>query len=331
MSFAPEADRLQVWLFGPGVGELVVMHVPPDGWLSVDGCAVGGAGFGLQFFEPLGIAPTHVLLSHPHQDHCAGVQELVEWSTRAGVSTWPLLGAIPWPRSGDDKDDGVAVVTGAQAKGALAAMSDRWKRRPECRWSPAAGQELKLGGGALKVLSPDAATLAAAQKAGKGDWNKLACALEVAWQGQRLILGSDLDNAGWKVVLENVKLEANAALKVAHHGSRESQHEPLLELSKGTFVATPYSRQRLPRFEDGGGAQLLLEKTSVLWLTGLPQKYDAQGGAPRTMTRGELAVPVLPAADDAPKGFPDSWVKLSLGGDGAGVVTQGPGSVAVTP
>lgn len=34
-------DQLAIFVFGPGYGELILVRVPPDVWMVVDGCGKG--------------------------------------------------------------------------------------------------------------------------------------------------------------------------------------------------------------------------------------------------------------------------------------------------
>jgi len=79
-----ELDRslLHVFVAGPGTGEGVLVALPDTkGWIAVDGCKVGAEGC-LDWLllemkgedEPLAL----LVLTHPHEDHAAGIPELLE-------------------------------------------------------------------------------------------------------------------------------------------------------------------------------------------------------------------------------------------------------------
>jgi len=79
-----ELDRslLHVFVAGPGTGEGVLVALPDTkGWIAVDGCKVGAEGCLDSLLlemkgedEPLAL----LVLTHPHEDHAAGIPELLE-------------------------------------------------------------------------------------------------------------------------------------------------------------------------------------------------------------------------------------------------------------
>lgn len=333
-----EADKLNVWVFGPGVGEFVVVHVPPTGWLSIDGCSANAAGWPVAFFENQGVAPTHILMTHPHADHARGVQQLVERFT-AGPQPWPRLGLVTPSRRLGPRGASQASYDTRLATGVLSAVQTRWKRNPATKWQPRAGGTEVLGSGRLRVLSPDSRALQAA-RGPNFDWNRVASALAIEWQGHRLVLGADLvevPGGGWSAVLRAApEAREHVLLKVAHHGSLAAQHVPLLARlraeKKVTLVTTPFASQDLPRFQRGEGAELLLMHGDKLLLTGLPQRFDTQNKKPRQWPRARLAKLKKPIAADEPMtGFPSNYLHFVLDASGKLKTHWGPGSVIVHP
>jgi hypothetical protein len=329
-------DQLNVWCFGPGVGEFVVVHVPPDGWLAIDGCSAKGQNYPVAFFDDLRRQPTHILMTHPHLDHARGVRELVERHTSPSSAEWPMLGVITPP--------GPAKPVGYQAKhesrcvlDALSAIVTRWKQRPACEWRPSAGKSHALGAGTMHVLSPPEALLKK-RRPPSFDVNQLSSALAIEWEGQRLILGSDLveePGRGWSEVLNTTpNAREHLMLKVAHHGSKAAQHVPLLARRKGEkealYIATPFASQDLPRFTKSEGVAVLHQHADKLLLTGLPQAFDNQHGAPRQWPLRKLAkMRKFPASTQPADGYPDCWIHVSVATSGKAKTSFGPGSVIV--
>lgn len=88
-------DRLQVFVFGPGTGELVAVRAPPDAWLVVDGCGVAGNDYGPLLLKGYGARPKIVVFTHPHLDHAKGIQRVVEESTASSdLTQWPRIGLL---------------------------------------------------------------------------------------------------------------------------------------------------------------------------------------------------------------------------------------------
>lgn len=329
--------KLNLWVFGPGVGELIVVHVPPDGWLSIDGCSADGEAYGPRFFEDLNVAPTHILMTHPHLDHARGIQRLIEAHTGGITTSWPRLGALVPPRTPSTKGASQASFDGKVANAVLNAMVTRWKRSPTCKWEPKAGTVEPVGNGEVRILSPEPGVLPPNPPMGF-NWNLAATALAVEWEGQRLVLASDLietPGGGWTSALKAYPtLREHSGLKIAHHGSLEAQHEPLLRRQKGevevVLFGTPFASEELPRFKRGEGAEVLLRHSKKLILTGLPQKFETQSKRPRQWPRSRLEKLRKPIAPDDPVGpFPWCYVKLIVDSAGKRNVVYGPGSVIV--
>lgn len=342
-------DRLQLLVFGPGTGELVLVRAPPGDWLVLDGCATHDvksyALAVLSHYHQQGNV-RFIALTHPHEDHAGGIAELVDALLQpANLPGWPRLGVI-WPSppgepvAGDEQEQ----FRGARVRQALAAILDRWERKPSCRWDLLRGDTRTLGEATLRVLSPSPAARArfleaiAAGKAATFDRNQVATAIEVTWRSHRIVLGSDLvekPGKGWSAVMDFApEVAAHGTAKVAHHGSVGALHEPLLRRTgkaERCFVVTPFAVQDLPRFDRDGGIIRLHEHAATVHLTGLPRGHDAQPGAPLKLKRSQLARrrrdwepdPVTP-------GFPDCWIMVELSSEPARRrIVHGIGSIAV--
>jgi glyoxylase-like metal-dependent hydrolase (beta-lactamase superfamily II) len=80
----PSADELEVSIFGPGFGECVLIHVGEGAWLIVDSCLDRDAGkpAALAYFDEIGTDPANsvelILATHWHDDHIAGIGQIVE-------------------------------------------------------------------------------------------------------------------------------------------------------------------------------------------------------------------------------------------------------------
>lgn len=338
-------DRLQVLVFGPGTGELVVVRAPPNDWMVVDGCRVGTTSYALRTLQHYSaLADVRlVALSHPHLDHAGGFAEVVEAVTPASSATWPLLGMLwPAPLAGRASRDAATAFSKARVEQALATIRSRWRERPSCRWRMDRGDVRPLGSAQVRVLSP---TVEARDRAfaawGDGrrhDDNQVATALDVQWEGRRIVLGADLverPGRGWSSVLTlDSAVEKHVGLKVPHHGSDAAQHPALLGRRTGPqrlFVVTPFASQGLPRFGAGQGVGKLLTATTAVHLTALPRDHEGQAGKPLRVRRSALARRGKDWAIDPPTaGFPDCWVMVEVARTGAPRIVHGRGSVVVT-
>jgi hypothetical protein len=231
MSLPPlHADRLTLFVFGPGTGELVALYVPPGVWLLVDGCSVGRsyAEALLDHYEEQMRTPPRiglVLWTHPHADHSGGLPELLKRVEKLAEHDRPVLGFLP-PTTWDPRDaeretiDHAGIAIGGDVQTALTRISRIWRETPRTRWEPLEGDVKTVGNATVRALSPTKAV----HEAGRRDPNRLSTAVLVEWEGRRLVLGSDLVQAGWSDVFRaNATIAKHDVLKIPHHGS----HDPL--------------------------------------------------------------------------------------------------------
>lgn len=337
-------DHLVVLVFGPGLGELILVRVPPGLWVVVDGCGAKGIDYAAAVLHHYGDArPAVVVLTHPHDDHSRGIADVIRKATpNDRKDQWPRVGMVLPP--GDDvalRSDGfIAAVT----LDAIAAVEDRWKMSPECRWEMHAGDSERVGDATLRALSPARAVrdaqLARWSAREPFDKNTIASALLLTWRGRRVLLGSDLvedPGAGWTTSLQlDPELGDHELLKVPHHGSDKALHDDVLRprarVPEPFRVLAPFSKQRLPSFKAGVGVPRILSHGGTTYLTGLPRRHDQQSARVEARTLAELATHSAIIFDPKTTGFPDCYVLVSILPDvGAPVVTQGPGSIRVVP
>lgn len=234
-----------------------------------------------------------------------------------------------------------AHFEGGQTEQAVAAISDRWERRPYCRWTLAVGDTRPLGGASIEVLSPENDSLEEAYSAWRNhryfDPNRVATALLLRWNDWRIVLGSDLvegPSAGWSRALQRqANARSPAALKVPHHSSRNAFCKRLYAEHAGAepvCVATPFVPSNLPNFDDGRGIELLHRHVRRVHLTGLPRAHQRQGGVPERYTRRQLSgMGSSLRLEPTTPGFPDCYVVTTFDASTVGI-QHGPGTIEVT-
>jgi beta-lactamase superfamily II metal-dependent hydrolase len=95
---APGRDEFEISVFGPGVGECVLIHLGFGDWIIVDSCRDRDAGTAapLSYLNSLGIDPAvsvrAIVLTHWHDDHVAGASEVVRECKSAQVVCSQALG-----------------------------------------------------------------------------------------------------------------------------------------------------------------------------------------------------------------------------------------------
>lgn len=336
-------DHLVVLVFGPGKGELILVRVPPDAWMVVDGCGAERVHYALEALSYYRARPRIVLLTHPHDDHSWGVATVIEASTpRDRKETWPRIGMV-LPPGADVAARSAGYIAGVTRQ-AIAAVQSRWSASPACRWDVNAGELELLGNATLRVLSPRADVRAQQLDLWRMrqpfDRNVISTALLVTWRGRRILLGSDLVESpgdGWShtLVLEP-ELGDHELLKVPHHGSDQALHDDVLRPSARVpdplRVFTPYGPSRLPRFQPGEGAHRVVSHRGTSYLTGLPRPHAEQSGRAEARTLTELRTHDTITFNPTTTGFPDCYVLVSIPpDDGSPTVVQGPGSLRVAP
>lgn len=325
---------LAVLVFGPGTGELIVVHAPGGVWMLVDGCRKQqGKWYAQRVLENYAATPTAIVLTHPHRDHAGGVADLIEDHCDDERDEWPLLGLLPPPELHDPSTvDADAAEKRGLAEQAVAAIQDRWERRPACRWELTVGTSRKLGDVRVEVVAPLPRTDGTFGK----DPNERSSVLRLVWGDLRVVLSGDLaPKSTWSRLLAHAAdLPDHGAWKVPHHGSLEALHPTMLASTPtAPRVLTPFASQGLPRFDDDEGMAKLLESVEEVWLTSLPRPHSQQSGAPETFTRGELKPDGRHLTFDPPtRGFPDAFVAFVWDSPSEPpTIHPGPGSVRVRP
>lgn len=90
-STLPRSHELEVSIFGPGVGECIVVHLGDGQWMIVDSCLDPSSkqSVSIQYLEDLGVdiatAVKVVLVTHWHDDHIRGLSKVVEKCKSARV------------------------------------------------------------------------------------------------------------------------------------------------------------------------------------------------------------------------------------------------------
>lgn len=86
----PSSETLEVSLFGTGIGEALAVHLGDGDWMLVDSCRPRGEEpLNLAYLKAIGIDPAKdvklIVATHWHDDHVAGLGELVEQCESASL------------------------------------------------------------------------------------------------------------------------------------------------------------------------------------------------------------------------------------------------------
>lgn len=261
----PAADELEVSLFGPGVGESVVVHVGAGKWMVVDSCidADTASPPALTYLNEIGVDVAKdvdvLVVSHWHDDHTAGMTTLFKACHRARlvcsaamnsqefftlVAASTKIHLLAGRGSGIDemaalfgelrarrtKSGGRVVAPTYALANTIVHRSDSLDGVPACvveALSPSSASLSRASLSVVRLMEPKKALPSPGP-------NELSVALHVSFGETEAVLAADLENGssdalGWRAVFADDRNRGKGAtlLKVAHHGSKGADHAPL--------------------------------------------------------------------------------------------------------
>lgn len=286
---APDPGTAEISLFGPGVGECIVIHYGDYRWFIIDSCLLPGsqAPIALKYLESLGVdVATQVsglLLSHWHSDHIEGAYRIVSACENAvihasaalfsheAVNLASLYKKDPFNDTDKEIREFRNIVEHLKERGQPerfdlvhakhSFFDDHDTGTRLIALSPsnvATTQAIER----IRELTPIARQRRARLVAPSSE-NLNAVALHFSFGKFSAVLGSDLEETGnaytgWSAVHNSniaTQLSLNKAhvYKVAHHGSESGHHQDIWEqllVSQPQAMTTPYSNCHLPKESD---------------------------------------------------------------------------------
>ena len=120
-----EADFFHIIGMGPAYGECIALRIPPKLWVAVDSFHMNGNQSPLRELLA-GEEVSGLILTHPHDDHAPGLDQLIEDHPNAWVGC-----AAAWLDDWMDIDlmDAEAVQNSGASTHSLAALRRRWLPR----------------------------------------------------------------------------------------------------------------------------------------------------------------------------------------------------------
>ena len=305
----PRQAELEMTVFGPGVGECIVLHLGNGDWIIVDSCmsAVREEPAALDYLSRIGINPASsvraVLATHWHDDHIQGMAKTLRECPKAQFVMSAALARqqfIPLVLEVNAQNRLVKHNSSASEFTEILEIlasraSSRFVVGPDLYAQD--GSRLFRGGynNATEVwaLSPSAATITNAHAnlaellvtAGEAHRfkrfapNDLSVALLVQTGDYSLLLGADLettaaDQFGWKAVLNSTlrPRRPSDAIKIGHHGSANADHDDIwtsMLIQKPIAVVTPFAKLSDPLPTDDD-VERVREHTDMLYCTTWP-------------------------------------------------------------
>ena len=283
----PPADNIaEISLFGPGVGECIVLHLGEGRWFIIDSCLNPNTKepVALEYLISLNVDVSSkvdgILITHWHKDHIAGVSKLLEVCVNARLfCSNALMSREAFYIAGLYKKD-IFSDTDKEIREFGQVIKFLRKTNASHRLVPVkirhtfydTRDDISVR---LVALSPS--NVAVTQSISKlrqikpnaGDdrvrnivpesENLNAVAIHFTFGDFTTILGSDLEEkgnpqTGWSAIfsdniINDLSLPVASLFKVAHHGSETGYHDRVwrdLLIEKPFSMTTPYTPSKLP-------------------------------------------------------------------------------------
>lgn len=280
----PAKDISEVSLFGPGIGECIVIHLGADKWFVIDSCRCPSTKkpIAIKYLEELGVEVSTqvegILITHWHKDHIDGAFDLVNECNSAQIYFSAALLKKEAIRLSKlyKKDPFASTDTEIREFGQIIEYlrsREEYSRANPVQASHTICQKttpLKIRLLALSP-SPQAVTQSTANLfelipnvgdsrnrhvIGQSE-NLNAVVMYFEFGPFSAIFGSDLEetgnpNTGWSAIInsgmqETLSLEPAELFKVPHHGSANGHNDYVWSLlldNKPLAITTPFYRGR---------------------------------------------------------------------------------------
>jgi beta-lactamase superfamily II metal-dependent hydrolase len=282
----PQTSELELSLFGPGIGESLLVHLGGGSWMVIDSCLneKRDRPMALEYLELIGVdVATQVkliLVTHWHDDHIRGIAQLFQAAVTASFACSAALRCEEFytlllsgqqiklveETSGISEFADVLEIQAQRRPSLTAAGPDFWACDGICLFRQEEPYHIEV-----HSLSPSHQTITDSKaeigrlipKLGKVmrrfpvvSPNDSSVVLLVKTSGLHLLLGADLergidDMRGWRAVVKSAlrpQVLTNA-YKVAHHGSEGADLEDMWKSmvdGEAKAVLTPYARGSKP-------------------------------------------------------------------------------------
>jgi hypothetical protein len=255
----PAPHELEISVFGPGIGECVVVHIGDGDWIVVDSCVdrQSGRPVALGYLESLGVDVASrvklVVASHWHDDHIQGLAEILRTAesakfvnsaayafrdlirvVRLGIET-----ATPLSSATKEYDKIIEVLRQRRQKGerldAVGPIQAMANKRLLALVGPERSVEAEVfslspAEGVFNLAQAELQSALSAIQAGhrpvQQGPNQLCVVLWLRVGMLNVLLGADLEHVsgateGWKAIIGSRERPQGKAgfFKVPHHGS----------------------------------------------------------------------------------------------------------------
>ena len=275
-------------MFGPGIGESVLVHLGNNEWLLVDSCADTDGPVALSYLEQIGVDPSlaikSIVATHWHDDHINGLAWAFE---KCGAARFICSDALntkeflvltqrsdPTIRNSSGLDEFGRIIETIRlrkkySRSAGPEFASENKRLFLRQSSPSIPKAevwaLSPSSGTRNLAIKEFAQSAFQEKEAKRCLvslrpNQTAVALWINFGALSVLLGSDLENSpdpqtGWTAVLNSKsRPQGKAAIfKIPHHGSSNGDDPQVwhnMVSDNPIALLTPFLKSGLPRNSD---------------------------------------------------------------------------------
>lgn len=302
----PANDQFELSVFGPGVGECLVLHLGNAEWVIIDSCRYPNSKdpIAINYLEQIGIDPSKavrcILATHWHDDHIHGLSDLVRRCPDAIFAISAALAQSQFHQLVFEVEEQNKYVTASSSASEFADILEQMIARSIQPPSQASDGFLLYHGGfnrqvQMKALSPSSSTvnntmidivksLASStntRKLRRLSPNDLSVAVQVSTGNRDLLLKADLENStehlgGWKAVLASKfrPQTSSSIVKIGHHGSENAYNPDVwtnMINADSTSVVTPFTKLASPLPGDGDVKRLKKHNTNLYATTWPPR------------------------------------------------------------
>lgn len=204
------SQPLRITILDVGQGDGILVEAPYGNCYLIDGGSSDVSKAGtyriLPALKAAGVSRlSYAFISHADSDHISGIKELIEQSGANGV----LLECLVLSDT-EGEDENVSALEKLAEENQVKVSYLKQ------------GDQVKDGALTMSCLYPPA-------KIQTEDRNASSMVLRLEYQGFRMLFTGDIEETGEKALLESGNLKPCHVLKAAHHGSRFSNCQRLLE------------------------------------------------------------------------------------------------------
>lgn len=233
-------NALEIYILNVGEGDTAIIRTPTDKIILIDVVDPEKTENVLQNILPSDSRDiAHLIITHPHRDHYAGVDYMVENYTVANVILAPFL-----------HEPGTAMyhaiinlITARHIP--VRFLSGHETLYPDGGTFPYSNDNMVC----LDLLGPSNHLLSPLWNAKRGDANHLSIITRLAYGKFEMVLSGDAQMENWAHYDEEGMLGSCDVLKAAHHGSKNgTQWERLARLAPGLVIVSgdPAGRHAIP-------------------------------------------------------------------------------------